>query len=534
MADIKFNRDEVEAWLKTQPREVSVVIAARAALRVLPLLSGALKRTRNVESAVILPTFRATALLWAASNGPAQSRALLKSNAATNAAASARAAARASTNAAATDAAYAAYSAFAREAINATAAANTVAAAAFAVFAAAATAAVLSDQLHIKAGRSVASLAGTPLWHDQGTPHEIARSWNRLREALLARDEGWDVWTDWYDDRLQGRPANPDLEVARVTLPEELWEEGPAAVNARIRELIEEYEPPEEPKGEPGQRADVQDGVLVLTGKLPKADERSDELQRSLHELVRKKARDLHASLTPLQNQYPELDKVVTAYLKSVDVPLVQLEVPNVWSEGNDLDGLAEAYSKQDIDRTLSEPLEPEIAGKLASLLPDHSGFILGFELGRLLTERADRMRRNGELSESLRRPVLEILSAFRRLRDTVEAETREFIEFTEDVVIQAGWPTGRVAYSAYALTRTLLLGCGRFLIHKGVPALGVFGGVAALAQVGGDPQLIAVQQFALLFRDHAGAILQFAAGFPELRRWLAHIVDQFDLDSAK
>ncbi|MEJ8475461.1 hypothetical protein [Roseibium algae] len=70
--------------------------------------------------------------------------------------------------------------------------------------------------------------------------------WRDMRQSLEALDQDWDVWTDWYDDRLQGRPANPDLEVARVTLPEDLWQQGPEVVNARIRELIAEYAPPAE------------------------------------------------------------------------------------------------------------------------------------------------------------------------------------------------------------------------------------------------------------------------------------------------
>jgi hypothetical protein len=30
--------------------------------------------------------------------------------------------------------------------------------------------------------------------------------WSTLKDHLLAADEGWEVWTDWYEARLHGRP----------------------------------------------------------------------------------------------------------------------------------------------------------------------------------------------------------------------------------------------------------------------------------------------------------------------------------------
>jgi hypothetical protein len=72
-------------------------------------------------------------------------------------------------------------------------------------------------------------------------PPDIAAAWSRLKALLLARaDEHWEVWTEWYEDRLAGRPADRDLELARVLLPDELWKQGPKAVNSEIRRLIDE------------------------------------------------------------------------------------------------------------------------------------------------------------------------------------------------------------------------------------------------------------------------------------------------------
>ena len=90
-------------------------------------------------------------------------------------------------------------------------------------------------------------LAQTPLWPD-GTPDWAAEYWRSMKARLLAREgEHWEVWTNWYDARLDPSrripcysPPDLKLEEARVLLPDELWEQGPAAVNARIKALIEE------------------------------------------------------------------------------------------------------------------------------------------------------------------------------------------------------------------------------------------------------------------------------------------------------
>ncbi|GEM_PF-5774719 len=60
--------------------------------------------------------------------------------------------------------------------------------------------------------------------------------------------DDWDVWTRWYEARVRGGPTyrratteqNERLEIARATINNEIWDEGPVVVNAEIRRLEEE------------------------------------------------------------------------------------------------------------------------------------------------------------------------------------------------------------------------------------------------------------------------------------------------------
>ena len=65
-------------------------------------------------------------------------------------------------------------------------------------------------------------------------------AWAMLEQALLSSHEDWGVWTDWYESRLKAGPNDQDIEVARVAIPDRLWNSGPEVVNSQIRTWLEE------------------------------------------------------------------------------------------------------------------------------------------------------------------------------------------------------------------------------------------------------------------------------------------------------
>jgi hypothetical protein len=65
LADIKSRR-QFEAWLGKQPRPVAVALAARVALRVLPVVQTA----KGYNGRLVLPVFRATAVSWSMAKYP--------------------------------------------------------------------------------------------------------------------------------------------------------------------------------------------------------------------------------------------------------------------------------------------------------------------------------------------------------------------------------------------------------------------------------------------------------------------------------
>jgi hypothetical protein len=255
------SREELEAWLKDKPIDFAQVIAARAALRVLPYAFE--KRTSDEWVAThSLALFRATTISWAACNFPAHDM-KRAADAGANAAYFAHA-----DDGVYVDAAYAAY--------------GTARAAAGAIYAG-----VTDDHTGIdyvayvaaKIAFDTASFAGAAVWVNincdckwltsegdaasasrrltreplwpAGESDGLAEAWAFATGRLAALNQGYSVWIDWYDRRIKGERAAFDIPgdtrrkedkailiALADTTDEDFWNKGATHVNTTLQGWI--------------------------------------------------------------------------------------------------------------------------------------------------------------------------------------------------------------------------------------------------------------------------------------------------------
>ncbi|MGB3178052.1 MAG: hypothetical protein WBA90_09275, partial [Albidovulum sp.] len=92
--------------------------------------------------------------------------------------------------------------------------------------------AIRSDCMRIEQGGDLSALA---LWSDD---NPLAEDWLTTRRDWRAK--GWSFWISWYEDALAGREPDWTLLEKVALIPDEIWEHGAEAVNARIAEIVDD------------------------------------------------------------------------------------------------------------------------------------------------------------------------------------------------------------------------------------------------------------------------------------------------------
>ncbi len=372
MAEIG-SRKELEAFLKPRPREDSIAIAARVALRVIPALSR-LNLRITTRRGMFLSCFRAGSISWNATE--------ITITEIKNLAALASLAAHAHTQAAVNiihiaDVGFAAIAA-AREAagaaINATYAfgyAADTAVHADTAYTAINPAAYVNiwdsinaDITALENGQTSSELAIAPLWPD-GVPKKIDTRWQKLKSTLLKfPDENWQVWTDWYEARLKGGPFNAELEEARALLPDKLWKQGPKVVNAEIARLIEKYTTPTlPPEKDAPIHFELRDGQ-IHSAPPPATQPTDPEAMASAWRGLRELLDDL---LHDLGGNQPDLRRKLERYGRAMGDMFSALDLHRFGIHGDSLKNYSGLAAKEFMD---------SVASDLLTLLDTHERFL--------------------------------------------------------------------------------------------------------------------------------------------------------------
>jgi hypothetical protein len=288
----------------------------------------------------------------------------------------------------------------------------------------------------------------TPLWGNmREEPEWTAAAWTQLQTRLLAFGNDWDVWLRWYGDRRDGRPSLGEaFDIAVATLPNKLWSEGPAAVNARIKQLIAEHTPPEPiPAQGAGPHFALNTACKIDDAPPGEIDAQGNNVDRirQLLPLLRQAVADLAGHLNP--NIHPELARNVAAYRAALGAEGEAVPWGTLFGLGVRLEN-AGAAAQREIDR-LQQPLEDATQEALNSVLDLHGPLILSTGEGRALSELADEYRQTANQKTALREDALAVAAALKNSPEIIEPRVAERAEGAAETVEEGEHPERGAAY---------------------------------------------------------------------------------------
>lgn len=416
------SREEFENWLEDKPLDWGQVIAARAALRVLPIALNDVSFPPNGLYALSL--FAITTHSWIAHNiatherpdsGGLNLRFADGAPDSVNAIYNVAFAMSHSINGSAAKTANLAAVAAVHAVADANAAAAAVAAgdAAFAAFAAAAIwQSIEEDAQYLEQNNDKNAseyLTHKPLWFADQIPSEIRSQWLDAKSKLLKIDKNFIHWINWYERRLAGhdsafqifndkdRKEDKAILIKLADADRDFWDRGAEYVNAQLGEWLREareraqerYDQEQRDKEAaedfidetniPPQEASVTSFTAREDGKIDRAPATQENRLRDVPD-ARQSYADLRKKVEKLRQEGQRLgnnlQEALDELLNSLPEDFEQALAYNVWRDGTNLREIYElheiALQSPDYD---PDKLENAIARKLKGVLSLFNNF---------------------------------------------------------------------------------------------------------------------------------------------------------------
>ena len=291
----------------------------------------------------------------------------------------------------------------------------------------------------------------------------------------------------------------------------------------------ETHEAPLEPPSGPGPQYRPHNGKLSEVASLPVEGEVAG--QTSLHWLLRRNAIALAENLQRAANVYPELATAVVEYSKLLDADVNKLDVTAVWCVGGSLASFAYSYRAQNIARTLAEPLEPQFDALLQNVVRQHGAFIMGFSEGRDLVQRADEFAVDAYRLQEIEEPGCTLLNELTENRELVDDRTRELHRSVRDSVVQFGWASSRVGYSAYLIVRNGVRAMIKFTVGNDPNVGAIFGILTGGSVLVGDPNAEFIRAAVPVLQQYGSQLLVFFNHSPEMRAYVEWALQILEID---